>query len=251
MQPLQIAHELISAGIRHHVCMHIGAYQLQLAVIEIESGIQKYSFNKTYSEQIHASFDGPIKELNENWPNAVFQNCTVEVDPTEFTLIPEHLFEAEQERAYFGFEIGGDQVVLHRSQSPLTLVFAIPSKLLLLKSIIIGAEIIPTPQLLLSPHTTEMKQRPTGRVFVRSGKHLIQIEQEGKLVMLSYFPGTALADVLYFLANACIQHHINLSELTVEFHGVIWNSNELNQLKEYIYDAYNWRELERAHLARR
>ncbi|MFM7770341.1 MAG: hypothetical protein ACKO8Q_07255 [Bacteroidota bacterium] len=28
-----------------------------------------------------------------------------------------------------------------------------------------------------------------------------------------------------------------MSELTVEFHGVIWNSNELNQLKEYIYEV--------------
>lgn len=234
MRALLIPEDIVATSVRYQASMHIGAYQLQLAIVHIESGEIAYSYEEEFSEQRGFAFDGAIQKLTQAWPNTVFHSTTVELEPTEFTLIPENLFDKENERIYFGNSLGVDQVVLNEKQNAYVLVYAISSKLLALKSLIPGIKFIPTPLLIATSTTTPLTNKSIASVLIRGGKHGIHLVKDGKMLLLNFFPGTSMTDTLYFLSNACIQHHITMSHLEVTFYGVVWTEDELAQLRTYI-----------------
>jgi Protein of unknown function (DUF3822) len=234
MSALTIPEDIVATSVRYQASMHIGAYQLQLALVHLESGEIAYSFEEEYSEQMGFAFDGALQTLTQAWPNTVFHSTTVELEPTEFTLIPENLFDKQNERIYFGNSLGVDQVVLNEKQNSFVLVYAISSKLLALKSLIPGIRFIPTPLLIASSNHTPAENKAHANVFIRGGKHGIHLVKDGKLQLLNFFPGTSMSDTLYFLSNACIQHHITMGNLEVEFFGIVWTEEELAQLRTYI-----------------
>jgi hypothetical protein len=234
MRTLFIPEDIVATSVRYQASMHIGAYQLQLAIVHIDSGEIAFSYEEQFSEQQGFAFDGAIQKLTQAWPNTVFHSTTVELEPNEFTLIPENLFDKENERIYFGNSLGVDQVVLHEKQSSFVLVYSLSSKLLALKSLIPGIKFIPTPLLIATATSTPTPSRAIASVIIRGGKHGIHLVKDGKMQLLNFFPGTSMTDTLYFLSNACIQHHITMSHLEVTFYGVVWTEEELMQLRTYI-----------------
>jgi hypothetical protein len=237
MSTLLIPENLVATSVRYQASMHIGAYQLQLALIHIESGEVAYTYEENFSEHQGFAFDGVIQKLTQFWPNTVFHSTTVELEPTEFTLIPENLFDPSNERLYFGGSLAVDQVVLYEKQNAFVFVYALSSKLLVLKSMIPGIKFIPTPLLITTSNATPALNKSQANILIRGGKNGIHLFKDGKLQLLNFFPGNSMADTLYFLSNACIQHNINMSNLEVTFYGVVWTEEELTQLRTYIGDV--------------
>jgi hypothetical protein len=60
------------------------------------------------------------------------------------------------------------------------------------------------------------------------------IEKNNALVLLNEYAGNTAEDILYFLANGCIQYGIDLASLPVFVQGTHFDSNYINIFESYV-----------------
>ena len=123
----------------------------------------------------------------------------------------------------------------YNTQQDVVVVFAAHSSVVNLERLIVGVEILALPTLLLPgqrAHASLVQSKAT--LWVGKEKHYLCLEKNNALVLLNEYAGNTAEDILYFLANGCIQYGIDLATLPVFVQGTHFDSSYVEVFDSYI-----------------
>lgn len=233
---VQIPSSVIENSARLHASIHVESFFVSIAFTQPEDGVVIFTHNQTFPEGESIPFAESVQWIQKNWPSAVFKKTVLSVDPLAFNLIPKSIFE-EQELEHYLPQISANEFLTYRFnlQQDVVVVFATHSSVSQLDRLIPGLEIIALPSLLLPgqrAHASLVQSKAT--LWIGKEKHFLCLEKNNALVLMNEYKGNSPEDILYFLANACIQYGIDLSSLPVFVKGTHFELDYITILESYV-----------------
>lgn len=235
-ETFQIPTAVVENSARLHAAVHLESFFVSISFMQPEDGSIVFTHNKSFASDESIPFAEPVLWLEKNWPGAVFKRTTLSVEPLAFNLIPQSIFQ-EEHLAHYLPQISFNEFLSFRFnvQQDVVLVFATHSSVTDLEQFMVGVEIIALPSLLLPAqraHASLIQSK--GFIWVGKEKHYLCLEKNNALVLLNEYAGNTAEDILYFLANGCIQYGIDLAYLPLFVQGTHFDSEFVNVFESYV-----------------
>jgi hypothetical protein len=235
-ETFQIPTAVVENSARLHASLHLESFFVSIAFAQPEDGVVIFTHNQSFPIGESIPFAESVSWLQKHWPSAVFKKTILSVEPLAFNLIPKAMFQ-ENEVANYLPQITQNEFLAYRfnTQQDVVVVFATHSSVVNLERIIAGVEILALPTLLLPgqrAHASLVQSKAT--LWVGKEKHYLCLEKNNALVLLNEYAGNTAEDILYFLANGCIQYGIDLAALPVFVQGTHFDSNYVEVFESYV-----------------
>ena len=235
-ESFQIPTAVVENSPRLHASVHLESFFVSIAFAQPEDGVVIFTHNQSFPIGESIPFAESVSWLQKHWPSAVFKKTILSVEPLAFNLIPKAMFQ-ENEVANYLPQITQNEFLAYRfnTQQDVVVVFATHSSVVNLERIIAGVEILALPTLLLPgqrAHASLVQSKAT--LWVGKEKHYLCLEKNNALVLLNEYAGNTAEDILYFLANGCIQYGIDLAALPVFVQGTHFDSNYVEVFESYV-----------------
>jgi hypothetical protein len=235
-ETFQIPTAVVENSARLHASVHLESFFVSIAFMQPEDGTVVFTHNYYFPVGESIPFTEPVSWLEQHWPSAVFKKTILSVEPLAFNLIPKSIFK-ESEVANFLPQISSNEFLSYRfnEQQDIVVVFATHSSVVNLERFIVGVEILALPFLLLPgqrAHASLVQSKAT--LWVGKEKHYLCLEKNNALVLLNEYAGNTAEDILYFMANGCIQYGIDLAVLPVFVQGTYFDSNYVEVFESYV-----------------
>ena len=235
-ESFQIPTAVVENSPRLHASVHLESFFVSIAFAQPEDGVVIFTHNQSFPIGESIPFAESVSWLQKHWPSAVFKKTILSVEPLAFNLIPKAMFQ-ENEVANYLPQITQNEFLAYRfnTQQDVVVVFATHSSVVNLERFIVGVEILALPSLLLPgqrAHASLVQSKAT--LWVGKEKHYLCLEKNNALVLLNEYAGNTAEDILYFLANGCIQYGIDLAALPVFVQGTHFDSNYVEVFESYV-----------------
>ena len=235
-ESFQIPTAVVENSPRLHASVHLESFFVSIAFAQPEDGVVIFTHNQSFPIGESIPFAESVSWLQKHWPSAVFKKTILSVEPLAFNLIPKAMFQ-ENEVANYLPQITQNEFLAYRfnTQQDVVVVFATHSSVVNLERFIAGVEILALPTLLLPgqrAHASLVQSKAT--LWVGKEKHYLCLEKNNALVLLNEYAGNTAEDILYFLANGCIQYGIDLAALSVFVQGTHFDSNYVEVFESYV-----------------
>ena len=235
-ESFQIPTAVVENSPRLHASVHLESFFVSIAFAQPEDGVVIFTHNQSFPIGESIPFAESVSWLQKHEPSAVFKKTILSVEPLAFNLIPKAMFQ-ENEVANYLPQITQNEFLAYRfnTQQDVVVVFATHSSVVNLERFIAGVEILALPTLLLPgqrAHASLVQSKAT--LWVGKEKHYLCLEKNNALVLLNEYAGNTAEDILYFLANGCIQYGIDLAALPVFVQGTHFDSNYVEVFESYV-----------------
>jgi len=235
-ETFQIPTAVVENSARLHASLHLESFFVSIAFAQPEDRAIVFTHNISFPIGESIPFAESVAWIQKHWPSAVFKKTILSVEPLAFNLIPKAMFE-ESALEDFLPQISSSEFLAYRfnEQQDVVVVFATHSSVVNLERFIAGVEILALPTLLLPgqrAHASLVQSKAT--LWVGKEKHYLCVEKNNALVLLNEYGGNTAEDMLYFLANGCIQYGIDLASLPVFVQGTHFDSNYVEVFESYV-----------------
>ena len=235
-ETFQIPTAVVENSARLHASLHLESFFVSIAFAQPEDGTVVFTHNISFAIGESIPFAESVAWIQKHWPSAVFKKTILSVEPLAFNLIPKAMFEESALEDYLP-QISSSEFLAYRfnEQQDVIVVFATHSSVVNLERFIAGVEILALPTLLLPgqrAHASLVQSKAT--LWVGKEKHYLCLEKNNALALLNEYAGNTAEDILYFLANGCIQYGIDLASLPVFVQGTHFDSNYTNIFESYV-----------------
>jgi len=235
-ETFQIPTAVVENSARLHASLHLESFFVSIAFAQPEDGTVIFTHNQSFPTGESIPFAEVIAWIQKHWPSAVFKKTILSVEPLAFNLIPKAMFEESALEDYLP-QISSSEFLAYRFNElqDVVIVFATHSSVVNLEKFIAGVEILALPTLLLPgqrAHASMVQSKAT--LWVGKEKHYLCLEKNNALVLLNEYAGNTAEDILYFLANGCIQYGIDLAALPVFVQGTHFDSNYIEVFESYV-----------------
>ncbi len=235
-ETFQIPNAVVENSARLHASVHLESFFVSIAFMQSEDGSVIFTHNQVFPIGESIPFAEPVSWLQKYWPSAVFKKTILSVEPLAFNLIPKALFQENEIQNYLP-QISSNEFLAYRfnTQQDVVVVFATHTSVVNLERFIAGVEILALPTLMLPgqrAHASLVQSKAT--LWVGKEKHYLCLEKNNALVLLNEYAGNTAEDILYFLANGCIQYGIDLAALPVFVQGTHFDSNYVEVFESYV-----------------
>jgi len=235
-ETFQIPTTVVENSARLHASLHLESFFVSIAFTQPEDGAVIFTHNVLFPTGESIPFAESVAWIQKHWPSAVFKKTILSLEPLAFNLIPKAMFDESSIENYLP-QISSSEFVSYRfnEQQDVTVVFATHSSVVNLERFIAGVEILALPTLLLPgqrAHASLVQSKAT--LWVGKEKHYLCLEKNNALVLLNEYAGNSAEDLLYFLANGCIQYGIDLASLPVFVAGTHFDSNYTEVFEAYV-----------------
>jgi hypothetical protein len=235
-ETFQIPTAVVENSARLHASLHLESFFVSIAFAQPEDGTIVFTHNISFPPGESIPFAEAVAWIQKHWPSAVFKKTILSVEPLAFNLIPKAMFEESALENYLP-QISSSEFLAYRfnEQQDVIVVFATHSSVVNLERSIAGLEILALPTLLLPgqrAHSSLVQSKAT--LWVGKEKHYLCLEKNNALVLLNEYAGNTAEDILYFLANGCIQYGIDLAALPVFVQGTHFDSNYVEVFESYV-----------------
>jgi hypothetical protein len=220
-----------------HLSLHLQPHQVSVALWESRC-VWRESFTLPASSSDDCA--EAVRFVKErNWTEKIFRRVTISFDTPYCTLVPQ------------SFEIPGKQAELLWFNMPrpdemvatcpldelgATAVYATDSSLKPLIVIWPHARVFPSLMPLIRQALLP-KEASTGiHVYLTEGRLWLVVVVNGKLALANHFSAQGSEDVLYHIANACMQHTLGLTTVAVWLYGDL-SDELLPMLERYCSEA--------------
>jgi hypothetical protein len=235
-ETFQIPTAVVENSARLHASLHLESFFVSIAFAQPEDGTIVFTHNISFPPGESIPFAEAVAWIQKHWPSAVFKKTILSLEPLAFNLIPKAMFEENALENYLP-QISSSEFAAIRfnEQQDVIVVFATHSSVVNLERSIAGLEILALPTLLLPgqrAHASLVQSKAT--LWVGKEKHYLCLEKNNALVLLNEYAGNTAEDILYFLANGCIQYGIDLAALPVFVQGTHFDSNYIEVFESYV-----------------
>ena len=235
-ETFQIPTAVAENSARLHASVHLESFFVSIAFMQPEDGSVIFTHNQSFAVGESIPFAETVSWLQKHWPSAVFKKTILSVEPLAFNLIPKAMFQ-ENEIANYLPQISPNEFLAYRfnTQQDVVVVFATHSSVVNLERFIAGVEILALPTLMLPgqrAHASMIQSKAT--LWVGKEKHYLCLEKNNALVLLNEYAGNTAEDILYFIANGCIQYGIDLAALPVFVQGTHFDANYVEVFESYV-----------------
>lgn len=235
-ETFQIPTAVVENSARLHASLHLESFFVSIAFAQPEDGTIVFTHNISFPPGESIPFAEAVAWIQKHWPSAVFKKTILSLEPLAFNLIPKAMFEENALENYLP-QISSSEFAAIRfnEQQDVIVVFATHSSVVNLERSIAGLEILALATLLLPvqrAHARLVQSKAT--LWVGKEKHYLCLEKNNALVLLNEYAGNTAEDILYFLANGCIQYGIDLAALPVFVQGTHFDSNYIDVFESYV-----------------
>jgi hypothetical protein len=233
---MQLPTSLIEQSARYILSMHVDAYYFTLAVLNPQNGEVVYSFEREFKSNEGIPYEEAIAYLVQHLPNAVFNQAQLSIEPMAFNLVPDILFDESAIASYLP-QVSESEFIRFKTNrvQNMMVVFAVSSSVDRLIQSVAGLTVLATPTLLLPKQkNTVSLHKENAVIFATKEKHYLLIQRQQEVLLLNAYTGNQAEDLLYFLANGCMQFGIDLSQLSIHLEGLHFESAYEETLLKYV-----------------
>lgn len=214
--------------------LHLGKGNMGAAIVDVAEGKLQWFHYERF--QADSDWSDMVQNLRfRNWKEATFRKISISFDCEACTLVPTGFYEASRAdellSVLYRNQASGEARTTDVSLFAAKLLFRIPQELLELASWFQHARVYPSMHPLLARHF-----EGTGKqaVLQHSGNYmLLRITEGKKLLFCNFFTVHHDEDVLYFLANTCMNLAIEMGGLQLFTEGIEAQSALMLQLSQY------------------
>lgn len=233
---MQFPSSLIEQSARYLLAMHVEAYMFSLAVMNQQTGEVHYTFSKTFKSNEGIPYEEVVAYLIQHLPNVVFNQAQLSIEPLAFNLVPDMLFD-ETHIANYVPQVSNNEFIRFKTNriQNMVVVFAYSSSVERLVQATAGLVVLATPTLLLPKQkNTVALHKESAVAFVTQDKHYLLLQRQQEVLLLNEYQGNTAEDLLYFLANGCMQFGIDLTQLSIHLEGLHYDESYETMLNKYV-----------------
>jgi Protein of unknown function (DUF3822) len=229
-----IPRQILDEAGEMRLSLHVGKGQIGAAVADMSEGNVKWHHFERFSGD--SDWSDMIQVMRfRNWKESVFRKISISFDCEACTLVPSGFYEPSRAdellSVLYRNQASGETRTTDISLFSAKLLFRIPEELLELASWFQHARIYPSMHpLLLRNFDGSSKQAV---LQYSSDYMLLRITEGKKLIFCNFFSVHHDEDILYFLANACMNLNIDMRNLQLFTEGIPAESSLMTQLSKY------------------